>query len=406
MGAVERAVSLATMPRSLLAPAIALVVVIAACSGGSSDDAARDHDATRTTTTARPSTTASTSTQGDLAAAAVALTPIAPATAPTAFATRSNDPALYVAEQGGRVVAIVDGAHASRPVLDLSARVTAGGEQGLLGLELSPDGTKVYVHYSGSRGETVVDEYSFDPAPGGGGTADPATRRTLLTIDQPQPNHNGGQLAFGPDGALYLGLGDGGSAGDQGPGHAPEGNGQSPDTLLGKIVRIDPDTGDHAIFASGFRNPWRFSFDRETDDLWIADVGQNAWEEIDHVPFRKARGANFGWPLVEGTHPFRGDAAPGTVPPVFEIDHATGACAVIGGYLYRGTRIPALSGSYLFSDNCDGRIRALQLNDAGSVVLERDLGISVSEPTTFGEDADGELYVLSGTGGVSRLDPA
>jgi glucose/arabinose dehydrogenase len=336
----------------------------------------------------------------------VTLTHVADADEPTALAVRAGDPTLYVGEQGGRVRAIVDGERVDEPVLDISDRVTAGGEQGLLGLEFGRDGTKMYVHYSGERGETVVDEFDFEPSPGGGGTADVGTRRELLTVNQPQSNHNGGELALGPDGALYLGLGDGGAAGDQGPGHAPEGNGQSPDTLLGKIVRIDIESGDAEIFASGLRNPWRFSFDRATDDLWIGDVGQNAWEEIDWVPFEDAEGANFGWPLLEGRHPFRADSAPGTVLPVFEINQDTGACAVIGGYVYRGTRIPDLRGAYVFSDNCDGSIRALVLDEDGDVVQERDLGIDVNGPTTFGEDGDGELYVLSSSGGVQRLDAA
>ncbi len=291
-------------------------------------------------------------------------------------------------------------------MLDLSGIITAGGEQGLLGLAFSPDGSHLYAHYSGQGGETTVDEYTFVPAPGGGGTAAPSTQRTLLTVPQPQPNHNGGQLAFGPDDALYLGLGDGGSAGDRGAGHAPGGNGQSLDTLLGKIVRIEPASGDSEIFALGLRNPWRFSFDRETEDLWIGDVGQNAWEEIDRVPFAQARGANFGWPLLEGTHRFDAEAAPGTVPPIFEISQDTGACAVIGGYVYRGTRIPDLNGSYLFTDNCDGRVRALKLDANGAVALERELGISLDGPTTFGEGDDGELYVASGEDGIFRIDPA
>jgi glucose/arabinose dehydrogenase len=394
------------MRRARLADAVALACVVAACSSGGSD--ARKDSSPRTTagvssTAPSSSTTASDGTP-DLDAARVRLTRLAGADAPTAFAVRADDPALYVAEQAGQVRAILDGDAVSEPVLDLASRVTAGGEQGLLGLTFSPDGTKMYVHFSGDGGQTVVEEYTFRPARRGGGTADRSTRRTLLTQAQPQANHNGGQLAFGPDGALYLGLGDGGAAGDQGPGHAPEGNGQSPDTLLGKIVRIDTKSGDSEVFASGLRNPWRFSFDRDRGDLWIGDVGQNAWEEIDRIPFADADGANFGWPLVEGMHPFRADSARGTIPPVFEISHDTGACAVIGGYVYRGTRIPALRGAYLFTDNCDGRIRALRLDGSGEVAAQRDLGITVDGPTTFGEDSEGELYVLSGSGGVERLD--
>ena len=391
------------MRRPLLA-ASALVIVAACSSGGDGSDAASERRPPRTTTSSS-STSTSTTRPADLAAARVTLTPIAPTDAATAIATRDGDPTLYVAEQAGRVLAVTGGG-APQIVLDIQPQVTAGGERGLLGLEFSPAGDRMYVHYSGTRGETVVDEYAFTPAPGSGGTVDTATRRTLLTLDQPQSNHNGGQLAFGPDGALYLGLGDGGGANDEGPGHAPEGNGQSPNTLLGKIVRIDTETGAAEIFVSGLRNPWRFSFDRANDDLWIGDVGQNAWEEITRLPFAEARGANLGWPLLEGSHAFRAQEAPGTVLPTFEVSQDTGACAIIGGYVYRGTRIPDLVGSYLFTDNCDGRIRALRIDDTGTVTLERDLGVSLEGPTTFGEDADGELYVASGTDGVFRIDPA
>jgi glucose/arabinose dehydrogenase len=383
--------------------ALCTVALAAACGGGDGSSSTDTTVATRVTTTSAPTTT---TRPGDLAAAQVTLTPVAPADSATALASRPGDEALYVAEQAGRVLAIVEGAPAPSPVLDLSDGVRSGGEQGLLGLAFSPDGERMVVHYSGPGGETVVDEYAFTPSPGGGGTADPATRRTLLTLDQPQPNHNGGQLAFGPDGALYLGLGDGGGANDQGPGHAPEGNGQSPGTLLGKIVRFDPATGEPAIFVSGLRNPWRFSFDRDNGDLWVADVGQNAWEEITRLPFAQAQGANLGWPILEGAHEFREPDAPGTVLPTFEVSQDTGACAIVGGYRYRGTRIPDLAGAYLWTDNCDGRVRALTVDDQGTVTLERDLGISVDGPTTFGEAGDGELYVAAGNDGVFRIDPA
>jgi glucose/arabinose dehydrogenase len=395
------------MRRRRLGAAVALTVMASLAAACSSDGGPSADDPRPTTTsTTEPSTTTTTTRPADLAAASVTLTPVAPADAPTALASRPGDDALYVAEQGGRVLAVVDGAVAPAPVLDVSDRVNAGGEQGLLGLTFSPDGERLYAHYSGAGGETTVDEYAFAPTDGGGGVADPATRRTLLTLDQPQPNHNGGQLAFGPDGALYLGLGDGGAADDEGTGHAPEGNGQSPDTLLGKIVRFDPTSGEPAIFASGLRNPWRFSFDRATDDLWIGDVGQDLWEEINRLPFAQAQGANLGWPLLEGTHAFRADSAPGTVLPTFEVSQQAGACAVVGGSVYRGTRIPDLAGSYLFTDNCDGRIRALRVDDQGNVVLERALGVSLPGPTTFGEDGDGELYVASGSEGIFRIDPA
>jgi len=394
------------MRRRRLAAAVALTLVALAAAACSSDDGATADPRPTTTSTTEPPTTTTTTRPADLAAAAVTLTPVAPAEAATVIATRAGDSSLYFAEQRGRILAIVDGAAAPSPVLDLTDLVTAGGEQGFLGLAFSPDGNHLYAHYSGQAGETTVDEYAFTAAPGGGGTADPATRRTLLTVPQPQPNHNGGQLAFGPDDALYLGLGDGGAAGDRGTGHAPGGNAQSLDTLLGKIVRFDPASGAAEIFALGLRNPWRFSFDRATGDVWIGDVGQDAWEEIDRLPFAQARGANFGWPLLEGTHAFDADAAPGTVAPTFEISQNTGACAVVGGYVYRGTKIPDLVGSYLYTDNCNGSVHALKLDADGAVALERDLGISLPGPTSFGEGDDGELYIASGSEGIFRIDPA
>ncbi|MCZ7525056.1 MAG: PQQ-dependent sugar dehydrogenase [Acidimicrobiia bacterium] len=219
---------------------------------------------------------------------------------------------------------------------------------------------------------------------------------------------------------LYLGLGDGGGAGDEGRGHAPGGNGQSLGTLLGKILRLDPraaGSGPYAVPADnpfvgvegarpeiwvyGLRNPWRFSFDRATGDLWIGDVGQNRWEEIDLIPAGAAAGANLGWNLLEGTHEFRGAPPPGAVPPVFEYPHSEG-CSVTGGYVYRGPRIPQLAGAYLFTDYCDGTIRALRVEDG--VLVEADLGVATRGPTSFGEDRTGELYVLSAEG-VLRIDP-
>jgi glucose/arabinose dehydrogenase len=221
---------------------------------------------------------------------------------------------------------------------------------------------------------------------------------------------------------LYLGLGDGGGAGDSGSGHAPGGNGQSLDTLLGKILRIDPTPssgrqyaipadnpfanggGEPEIWAYGLRNPWRFSWDRETDDLWIADVGQNAWEEIDFVAGGRAAGLNFGWNRLEGTHEFMGDPPANAVPPIFEYP-LDGTCAAIGGYVYRGSRIPALAGAYVYSDFCESTIRALA-QQGGRITDQRDLGIWGNSVTAFGEDQAGELYVLSQGDGLQRIDPA
>jgi glucose/arabinose dehydrogenase len=286
----------------------------------------------------------------------------------TAIASRPKSPTLYVAQQGGVVWSVRNGKRSSTPVVDLTDRVSQdGGERGLLGLTFSPDGRKLYVDYTDRDGNTQIDELAMQ-----GRATDASSRRTVMSIKQPEPNHNGGQLAFGPDGDLYVGMGDGGSEGDIGAGHAPGGNGQSLDTLLGKILRIDPAPTASAaysvppdnpfvatagarpeIWAYGLRNPWRFSFDKKTGDLWIGDVGQDRYEEIDRVPATQGRdagkGVNFGWNRLEGDHPYQGNAPSDAVPPVYEISHDTGACAVVGGFVYRGTKIRDLQGDYLFS---------------------------------------------------------
>jgi glucose/arabinose dehydrogenase len=229
----------------------------------------------------------------------------------------------------------------------------------------------------------------------------------LLKVRQPAPNHNGGQLAFGPDGTLYLGLGDGGGADDEGYGHAPGGNGQSPNTLLGKIVRVDTERGGADICNLGLRNPWRFSFDRATGDLWIGDVGQDAWEEIDRLPAGSVCGNNLGWNRLEGRTRFRGTDPTGSTPSVLPVEvfaHERGFCSVIGGYVYRGAAIPDLAGWYVFADYCDGTLRALRIADDGSVEQHR-LGAASSEIASFGEDGSGELFVLSQNRGLFRVTP-
>jgi len=324
-----------------------------------------------------------------------------------------------VTEQAGRVRAVRDGALDPRPVLDLTGQVSTGGERGLLGLTFSADGKRLYVDYTGTDGDTRVDEYPMRPD----GTADASRRRAVLGVTQPQSNHNGGDITFGPDGFLYIGLGDGGGGGDRGPGHAPGGNGQSLDTLLGKILRIDPRPsvgraytippgnpfarggGRPEIWAYGLRNPWRFSFDRAGGDLWIGDVGQNEWEEIDRLDAGEG-GVNLGWNVFEGTHRYRDGDAPGAVPPVYEYSHeATGGCSVTGGYVYRGEAVAHLTGAYLFSDYCTGVVQALVRRTDGRALVH-DLGVRAPLLSSFGEDARGELYVISQPDGLFRIDPA
>jgi glucose/arabinose dehydrogenase len=341
----------------------------------------------------------------------VRLVPVASVEQPLALAVRPSDPSLYVAEKTGRVVAIRDGVVDPTPVLDLSDEVSLGAEQGLLGLAFSPDGSFLYVDFTDLHGDTHVEEFTML-----GDRADVATRRRVLFVRQPFSNHNGGNLVFGPDDMLYVGLGDGGSGGD------PLGNGQSLSTLLGKILRIDPRAGrpyaippDNPflgrpdvrpeIWALGLRNPWRFSFDGRNGDLWIGDVGQSSWEEIDVQPAGSAGGLDFGWNLMEGDHPYAG-ASPTTdlVPPIYEYSHAAGACAVTGGYVYRGRSIPALTGAYVFGDFCLGRLEALRVGPGGTVQHWL-LGPVLPNLASFGEDDRGELYALSLTDGVFRLAP-
>ena len=329
------------------------------------------------------------------------------------MAVRSGDPALYVAEKTGRIKALRDGNVDPVPVLDLASQVSLGGEQGLLGLAFSPDGGTVYVNYTDTNGDTNVAGYAMRD-----GRADPATKREVLFVDQPYSNHNGGNLVFGPDGYLYIGLGDGGSGGD------PQDNGQSLSTLLGKMLRIDPrSSGDRPygiprdnpfldrsdvrpeIWAYGLRNPWRYSFDRMTGDLWIGDVGQNAWEEVDLQPAGSSGGENYGWNRMEGDHAYD-DAGPSAnaVRPVYEYSHDGGGCVVTGGYVYRGASIPDLYGAYVFADFCIGGLEAIKLQ-GGRVIDHRALGPVVSNLSSFGEDAAGELYAMSLSGGLYKLVP-
>jgi glucose/arabinose dehydrogenase len=351
----------------------------------------------------------------DLAAVSVGLTEVAAGLdSPVAFATRTGDNALYVAEQPGRVRVVRDGVVATAPVLDLTDDITdEGNEQGLLGLAFAPDGRHLYVDFTDNDGDTRVQEFAISAS----GVVDAGSRRELLSVDQPYANHNGGQLAFGPDGMLYIGLGDGGSGGD------PHGNGQNLRTLLGKIVRIDvrpsgsapytvppdnPFVGDAdarpEIYMSGLRNPWRFSFDRATGDLWIGDVGQNAFEEIDFAAAGDHAGINWGWNPREGAHDYAGGAPPGARDPIFEYSHDEGV-SVTGGFVYRGAAIPALRGAYVFADYSAGDLQVL-VERGGTLAAHEALGVHVDAVTTFGEDGAGELYVVSREGAIFRIDPA
>jgi glucose/arabinose dehydrogenase len=410
-------------PVSVLAVVISTGLVAAGCSDGDDSRSGSTSSSRSTGSSSTKPESPTTTSLPDLAAVNIKLTSVTELERPVVLTSRAGDEAIYVAEKEGRIRAIRGGELADDPVLDISSMVnSSGNEQGLLGFTFSPDGSKLYVHYSNPGGDTRVDEYVV----GADGAVDSASRRQVLAQEQPQSNHNGGELVFGPDGFLYLGLGDGGAGGDQGAGHAPGGNGQSLGTLLGKVLRIDPTPGNGQgytvppdnpfvstqgarpeIWSYGLRNPWRFSFDRETGDLLIGDVGQNAWEEID-LEAKSAgggKGVNFGWNVFEGTHGYRDGDAPGAVPPVFEYAHDGGNCSVTGGYVYRGEAIPALKGVYLFADYCAGELRGL-VASGGKVVQDRNLAVRASSITSFGQDANGELYVLSDSGEVLRVDAA
>jgi glucose/arabinose dehydrogenase len=351
------------------------------------------------------------SPEADLARARVRLREVAALKQPLAIAVRPDDPALYVAEKVGRVVAVEDGAE-PRTVLNLVGQVSLGTEQGLLGLAFSPNGRFLYVNFTDTNGDTRVTEFAFDQD-----GADPASRRNVLFVAQPFSNHNGGALAFGPDGYLYVALGDGGGGGD------PFSNGQSLSTPLGKILRISPrpsrgrpygippdnpfvDTPDARpeIWDYGLRNPWRFSFDRETGDLWIGDVGQSTVEEVDVDPSGSGGGLNYGWNLFEGSQPFAGDNRAGLTMPIYEYPSAEANCSVTGGYVYRGSAIPDLVGAYVFGDYCRGSLEAF-VPRQGRATGHRFLGPHVDGLASFGEDAAGELYVCSLAGQVFRLVP-
>ncbi|HET9724684.1 MAG TPA: PQQ-dependent sugar dehydrogenase [Actinomycetota bacterium] len=381
-------------------------VLAGACTPGS------ENAADRTTASSPPvaSTGAPSRSQPPaLVDARVELRRIAVLEQPVAMAVRPGDPALYVAEKVGRVVAL-GGDGEPKMVLDLADRVSLGSEQGLLGIAFAPDGAFLYVDLTDLQGDTRVLEFAVNDE-----GIDPASEREIIAVDQPFSNHNGGQLAFGPDGYLYVALGDGGSAGD------PDDNAESLSTLLGKLLRIEPRPSDGRpygvppdnpfldrsdarpeIWALGLRNPWRFSFDRQTGDLWIGDVGQNAWEEVDVEPAGSGGGVDYGWDRFEGDHPFEGGSADRAAPPVYEYPHDGRVCAVTGGYVYRGREIPALEGAYVFGDFCAGRLEAFVLRGGGARE-HRVLGPVVENLASFGEDAQGELYALSLSGPVYRL---
>ncbi len=341
---------------------------------------------------------------------AVALTPVVRMDSPIAGDV-GPDGVLHLAERAGTVHRLEDGV-LSGAVVDLSSDTTTDSERGLLGIAFAADGSELYLSYTDREGASRIDAVTVSD-----GLVDGGERRSVFRLDQPFGNHNGGDLHVGPDGLLYLGLGDGGGGGD------PLEAGQDLSTPLGALLRIDPQGADPygipadnpfvdvdqaaaEIVAYGLRNPWRFAFDPVTDEVWIADVGQSAREEINRVGFDALFGANFGWHLMEGSLEFAGSEPDDHVPPVYEYDtNGPEGCAVTGGVIYRGTAIPELVGAYLYADFCNGVVRGLDVTDAGEVRDQADLGVDGGSVVAFVADADGEVLVLDLGGAVHRLVP-
>jgi glucose/arabinose dehydrogenase len=312
--------------------------------------------------------------------------------------TRSEPRRLYAVEQVGRIRIVVNG-RVTGTFLDIRERIASGGEQGLLGLAFHPNyarNHRFYVNYTDRNGDTRVVEYRSR-----GGRAIKSSARQLLFVRQPYANHNGGELQFDRNGLLYVGMGDGGSAGD------PNNNAQNPRARLGKLLRINPlrKGARWQMVALGLRNPWRFTFDRANGDLYIADVGQGNWEEIDYRPAAQIdRLANYGWKAFEGRARYTNTRlGPGQlVAPVHQYDHSDNNCSVTGGYVYRGSAVPAAVGRYYFGDYCSGFVWSLRIESGRAVDVQRE-PFRVSSLTSFGEDVAGELYLANGNGRIYKL---
>lgn len=324
---------------------------------------------------------------------------------------------LFIVEQPGRIRIVQNGTLLATPFLDITNRVSYGGEQGLFSVAFHPSYATngfFYVDYTDVSGDTRVERYTVSAD---SNVADSATHALILFVNQPYANHNGGLVMFGPDGMFYIGMGDGGSGGD------PQNRAQNPDSLLGKLLRIDVNTGNATpytipsgnpyaagggrgeIWALGLRNPWRFAFDPPSGLLYTADVGQDVWEEVDVAP-ATTPGLNYGWRIMEGAHCFNPNpcSQTGLVLPAVEYNHSNGDCAVIGGFVYRGTLSPALAGQYFYSDLCGGWLRSFTY--AGGAVATQTswaFAVSLGSVLSFGQDARGELYVLSGDGAAYHI---
>ncbi|WP_205697130.1 sorbosone dehydrogenase family protein [Conexibacter sp. SYSU D00693] len=399
------------MRRTLLLGVLA-VAGLAACGAGGDDDDA--------TASAPAATTAQAPAETAQRGAGVRLARVGSFTSPLYVTAAPGDRRrVFVVEQGGRIVVVRGGRKLRTPFLDLRSRVQAGGEQGLLGLAFPRDYAKsgrFYVYHTRKDGRQTLVEHRRATAD----RARPGAGRTVFVHADPEANHNGGQLQFGPDGLLYVGTGDGGGGDDQ---HGERGNAQDLGSPLGKLLRIDPRASGGRrfrvppsnpfvgrpgarpeVYAYGLRNPWRFSFDRRTGDLAIGDVGQNAVEEVDFVTKGLGRGANFGWRPFEGSRRNFDEPAPGAVGPVIEHAHGDGWCSITGGYVVRDPGLRALAGRYVYGDFCQGVIRSARLSAGGAQDDRPVAGLpKVESLASFGEDAQGRVYVVSLSGTVWRL---
>jgi glucose/arabinose dehydrogenase len=399
--------------------AFLLTLLLAGCSHGSSRAGRTSWGSPIPALTSGPSLPIAPSppnlgppTRDQLRAVEVHLTRVASVKAPTSLTVRTGDEALYVTQRSGLLWRIRDGEPEATPLLDISDEVITVGEGGLFSAAFGPDASSLFLSFTDLQNRFRVVEYALRED----GGVIRGSRLDVLTVPQPDIVHHAGQMVFGPDGALWISLGDGH--------HDREaaGEAQSPGTLLGKILRIDPTPSGKPpytvpadnpfihrqgerpeVYVYGLRNPWRFSFDEQRGDLWIGDVGQYWTEEIDYLPAGAKGGANFGWNQLEGTTLVGSKAPSESVRPLLEYHHQNGRCAVIGGFVYRGSAIEGLQGAYIYSDLCDGRIRAL-VEKGGGLAYDRDLGARLgSGIVSFGQDQRGELYVLSRYTGVYVL---
>lgn len=333
---------------------------------------------------------------------------------PVYLTAPNGDPRLFIVEQPGRLRVVENGKLLPKPFLDIANKVRSGGEQGFLSVAFHPQYRAngfLFVNYTDKKGDTRIERYTVSSD---SSVADPRSAKLILTIDQRYSNHQGGLNLFGPDGMLYIGMGDGGSQGD------PHGNGQNRNVLLGKLLRINVDRGDPysvstanpyangggrgEIWALGLRNPWRFAFDRVSGHLYIADVGQDRYEEVNVVPMQKA-GVNYGWNVMEGPACYRSSGCnqTGLQQPALSYTHENSTCSVIGGSVYRGQKIPEIAGQYFYSDYCNSWLRSFGYAD-GKVTDRHEWPVGrLGSVVSFGEDSQGELYICTSSGRVYRI---